>query len=160
MASSLRYESRKWESKRRSPESVIAILGRVNALIAHGMTAADAAEAVHITEMTYYRWRKRYESMSAYQVAWLMRLLDSNARLRRQVSTLKTDKRILAEVSKQVLSTSATRRAWVEHVKSVLDVSERRACQVLGQHRSTQRKIPKLPDRSRYSQVPMLAAFD
>ena len=49
--------------------------------------------------------------MSAYQVAWLMRLLESNARLRRQLATLKTDKRILVEVSRQFLSTSATRRA-------------------------------------------------
>ena len=27
-----------------------------------------------------------------------------------------------------------------------LGVSERRACRVLGQHRSTQRKVPKTPD--------------
>jgi putative transposase len=151
MASSLRYQSRKWESKKRSAESIIGILRMVDASVAHGMTAANAAEATHITEMTYYRWRKRYEGMSAHQVAWLMRLLDSNARLRRQLATLKTDKRILVEVSKQLLSTSTTRRAWVEHVKVALDVSERRACQVLGQHRSTQRKIPKIIDRSTYS---------
>ena len=160
MADPPRHESRKWESKKRSAESVIGILRMVDASVSHGMTAANAAEAAHITEMTYYRWRKRYEGMSAYQVAWLMRLLESNARLLRQIATLKTDKRILAEVSKQVLSTSATRRAWVEHFKAALDVSERRACQVLGQHRSTQRKIPKLPDRSRYSQGPMLSAHD
>jgi hypothetical protein len=160
MADPLRHESRKWESKKRSAESVIGILRMVDASVAHGMTAANAAEAAHITEMTYYRWRKRYEGMSAYQVAWLMRLLDSNARLRRQIATLKSDKRILAEVSKQLLSTSATRRAWVEHVKAALDVSERRACQVLGQHRSTQRKPPKLLGYSKYSQAPMLSAHD
>lgn len=160
IANPLRYESRKWEPKKRTAESVIAILGRINALVEHGMTAASAAEAMHITEMTYYRWRKRYEGMSAYQVAWLMRLLDSNARLRRQISTLKTDKRILAEVSKELLSTSATRRTWVERVKVALDVSERRACQVLGQHRSTQRKLPKLLDRSKFSQGAILSAHD
>ena len=36
----------------------------------------------------------------------------------------------------------ARRRACVEHIKNVLKVSERRACRVLGQHRSTQRKVP------------------
>ena len=35
------------------------------------------------------------------------------------------------------------RRLAVDHVRDVLGVSERRACQVLGQHRSTQRK-PKV----------------
>lgn len=34
----------------------------------------------------------------------------------------------------------------MDHVTEELGVSERRACQVLGQHRSTQRKIAKTPD--------------
>jgi transposase InsO family protein len=34
----------------------------------------------------------------------------------------------------------------VDHVVAELGVSERRACRVLGQHRSTQRKIPTRPD--------------
>jgi putative transposase len=34
----------------------------------------------------------------------------------------------------------------VDHVVAELGVSERRACLVLGQHRSTQRKIPTRPD--------------
>jgi putative transposase len=34
----------------------------------------------------------------------------------------------------------------VERVKAELKVSERRACQVLGQHRSTQRKIARTRD--------------
>ena len=31
----------------------------------------------------------------------------------------------------------------MEHIRTVLTVSERRACRVLGQHRSTQRKAPR-----------------
>ena len=30
----------------------------------------------------------------------------------------------------------------IEHVRQTLTVSERRVCRVLGQHRSTQRKVP------------------
>ena len=33
--------------------------------------------------------------------------------------------------------------ACIEHVRTKLDVSERRACAALGQHRSTQRKVPR-----------------
>ena len=38
------------------------------------------------------------------------------------------------------------RRACVEHVARHPGVSERRACAVLGQHRSTQRKAPRTAD--------------
>ena len=38
------------------------------------------------------------------------------------------------------------RRGCVEHVVAKLGVSERTACQVLGQHRSTQRKVARSPD--------------
>ena len=41
---------------------------------------------------------------------------------------------------------AARRRACVEHVTATLGVSERLACEVLGQHRSTQRKAPSMPD--------------
>ena len=37
----------------------------------------------------------------------------------------------------------ARRRACVEHITLTMTVSERRACRALGQHRSTQRKVPR-----------------
>lgn len=40
----------------------------------------------------------------------------------------------------------ARRRACVEHVIRELGVSERKACVVLGQHRSAQRKVPRGAD--------------
>src|SRR6266545_2629322 len=36
-----------------------------------------------------------------------------------------------------------SRRASIEQVRAQLHVSERRACAALGQHRSTQRKVPR-----------------
>ena len=42
------------------------------------------------------------------------------------------------------------RRACIDHVRSELRLSERRICQVLGQHRSTQRRVPRgLDDEER-----------
>src|SRR3712207_2381927 len=41
------------------------------------------------------------------------------------------------------LLSPARRRACIEHVRDKLRVSERRACAALGQHRSTQRKLPR-----------------
>jgi len=31
----------------------------------------------------------------------------------------------------------------IDHVRQELDVSERRACRAMGQHRATQRKVPQ-----------------
>ena len=40
----------------------------------------------------------------------------------------------------------ARRRAGVKHVVETLGVSERFACRVIGQHRTTQRLVPKTAD--------------
>jgi hypothetical protein len=63
--------------------------------------------------------------------------------LRRAVSDLTLDKLILTEAANEGLLSPELRRACVENVKAELGVSERRACRVLGQHRSTQRKRPR-----------------
>jgi len=43
----------------------------------------------------------------------------------------------------------ARRRRAVEHLQRVFGVSQRWACQLVGQHRSTQRHRPIEPDRDR-----------
>jgi len=69
-----------------------------------------------------------------------------NARLRKAIADLTLDKLILQEAARGNLlppRAPARRRAGVEHIRSVLTISERRACRALGQHRSTQRKAPR-----------------
>ena len=41
------------------------------------------------------------------------------------------------------LLSPSRRRKCIDHVRQELGVSERRACRTLGQHRSTQRKVPQ-----------------
>ena len=45
----------------------------------------------------------------------------------------------------------------IDHVRSVLHVSERRACAALGQHRSTQRKVPRGPQDEKRLTADMIA---
>ena len=61
-------------------------------------------------------------------------------RLRRAVSDLTLDKMILAEDARG--TEGPRRRAYIEHVRSELKVSDRRVCLVLRQHHSTQRLVP------------------
>jgi putative transposase len=134
-------------SKARTAHEIIGKLRRIDALIVDGMHVAEAALSANMTEMTYYRWRKRYAGLSEKQLEWVMAVQIENARLRRELTGLQLDRRIFTELAKELLTTPAARRAWVQHVTAVLGVSERHACKVLGQHRSTQRKIPKFPTR-------------
>jgi putative transposase len=132
-------------ARRHTAEEIVVALRKVHALMAQGQRVKDAVLAVNVTEMTYYRWLRRYDRMDDVQAEWVTRLQAENARLRRAVANLMLDRLILLEISRECLSTPTLRRACVEHIQAALGVSERRACQVLGQYRSTQRKVPKLP---------------
>ena len=73
-----------------------------------------------------------------------------NTRLKSLVANLSLDNAILKEVGhkcpfNKVIS-PARRRQAVEHVQQISEVSERRACRVIGQSRSTQRYAIKPAD--------------
>jgi putative transposase len=121
---------------------VVAIV----ALVKKGRTIGKAVQAIGVTEVTYYRWKRMYGGLEYEVVEWLRELEAENARLRRAVADLTLDKLILIEAANERLSSPELRRACVENVKVALGVSERRACRVLGQHRSTQRKRPRSRD--------------
>ncbi|MCD1266334.1 IS3 family transposase [Shinella sumterensis] len=133
-------------AKRHKAEEIVTKLRQVDVLNAQGKSMAEAIRSIGVTEVTYYRWRSEYGGLKGDQVKRLKELEAENARLRRAVSDLTLDKMILAEAAKGKLLSPARRRACVDHVIDELTVSERRACRVLGQHRSTQRKIAKAPD--------------
>ncbi|WP_104071637.1 IS3 family transposase [Albidovulum inexpectatum] len=130
-------------TKRHKPEEIVTKLRQVEVLVGQGMARVDAIREVRIPEQTYYRWRKQYGGMGTDQLRELKRLQKENERLRKAVSDLTLDKQILTEAAKGKLLSPARRRACVNHVRNELGVSERRACRVLRQHRSTQRKLPR-----------------
>jgi len=94
-------------------------------------------------EFTYYRWRKEFGGLKSDQVKRLKDVEKENERLRKAVSDLTLEKLILRGGCLGKLLSPGRRRRCIDHVMTKLDVSERLACRVLGQHRSTQRKAPK-----------------
>ncbi|MES0865028.1 IS3 family transposase [Ruegeria sp. SCPT10] len=130
-------------NKRPKPEEIVSKLRQVEVLMGQGMSRLDAIRQIGVVEQTYYRWRKKYGGMGVDQLKELKRLQKENERLRRAVSDLTLDKLILTEAAKGKLLSPARRRACIGHVRNQLNVSERRACRVLGQHRSTQRRVPQ-----------------
>ncbi|MFY9240757.1 MAG: IS3 family transposase [Roseovarius sp.] len=129
--------------KRLKPEEIIAKLREVEVRLARGETAAQAARAIGVTEQSYYRWRKEYGGLQVGQAKRMKEIEKENARLRRAVSDLTLDNQILQEVGAGKVLSPSRKRIAVDHVVEELGVSERRACRVIGQHRSTQRK-PKV----------------
>ena len=130
-------------NKRPKPEEIVSKLRQVEVLMGQGLSRLDAIRRIGVVEQTYYRWRKQYGGMGVDQLKELKRLQQENERLRRAVSDLTLDKLILTEAARGKLLSPARRRACIDHVRGELGVSERRACQVLHQHRSTQRKLPR-----------------
>ncbi|WP_238179943.1 IS3 family transposase [Methylobacterium oxalidis] len=133
-------------AKRPKPEEIVAKLRQADVLISQGQSVAEAIRAIGVTEVTYYRWRKEYGGLKSNQVRRMKDLETENARLRKAIADLTLDKLILQEAAPGKLLSPARRRVCVEHVRNVLHVSERRACRALGQHRSTQRKLPRGDD--------------
>ncbi|MBW2451866.1 MAG: IS3 family transposase [Deltaproteobacteria bacterium] len=141
--------------KRYKPEEIISKLREVDILIGQGHTVANAIKSIGVSEVTYYRWRQEYGGMTRSQAKRLKDLEQENARLRKAVSDLTLDKLILEEAAKGKLLSPERRRACVKAVQERLRVSERRACLVLGQHRSVQRRTV----RTRDDEAPLTAAI-
>ena len=111
-------------------------------LLSQGRPVGEAIRAISVTPFTYYRWRREFGGLKSDQVKRLKDLEKENERLRKAVSDLTLEKLILRGRLGKLLS-PARRRRCIDHVMTKLGVSERLACRVLGQHRSTQRNSPK-----------------
>jgi len=86
--------------KKHTPEEVVEKLRRVDALIAQGRTVAEAVREIGVTEVTYYRWRKRYAGVNKGEARRLREVEKENARLKKLVADLALDNDILKEVAR------------------------------------------------------------
>jgi transposase-like protein len=130
--------------KRYTPEQIIRKLRDAEVLIAEGMTAAEAARKIGVSEQTYYRWRKEYGGMQVEQAKRLKTLEQENVRLKRLGAEKELDIQILKEALE--LLSPAKRRRTITHICEEVCVSERRACMVVGVSRSSHRYQAREPD--------------
>jgi transposase-like protein len=126
--------------RKHKAEEIVAKLKHVEGSAASGKRISECVREIGVTEVTYYRWRNRYGGLESDLVQHLTELEAEIVTLRRLVSDLTLDKLILAEATTEAMSPEL-RAAYVLHATAAFGVSERRACQAIGQHRSTQRKI-------------------
>ena len=87
--------------RRRNAEQIRHLLEQAKAEQALGLTIADIARKLGISEMTFYRWRARYEAPGSEE-AGRIRILESEVeRLKRLVAELSLDKQMLRDLIKK-----------------------------------------------------------
>jgi len=82
------------------PEQIINKLREAEVLLSQGVTVAEVARKLNITEQTYYRWRKEYGGMRVEQAKRLQELEKENSRLKRLVADITLDNAILKEAAR------------------------------------------------------------
>ena len=128
--------------RRHTPEQVVRKLREADRLLAEGKDVEEVARHLEVSEQTYHRWRAQYGGMKADDVRRLKELEVENTRLKRIVADKELENlRAAGDREGKLVSPSRRRRA-VHMLCDRLDISQRRACQIVGQHRSTQRHAP------------------
>ena len=133
-------------TKRQSAEQIVRKLREAEVELARGATVKDACRKLAITEHTYYRWRREYGGLRVDQ-ARRLKEVEREKRPAQEDCGGKGAGSFDPEGSRGgKLLSPARRRDAVEHVRRRLGVSERRACRVLKQPRTTQRYVPRRAD--------------
>ena len=88
------------KGRKHTAEQVIRKLREGERLAADGMSVAEVARALEISEQTYSRWRNQYGGKKEDDAKELRRLKDENVRLKRLVADLTLDNQMLKEVAR------------------------------------------------------------
>ncbi|SER90063.1 Transposase [Sphingobium sp. YR768] len=129
-------------SKKHKPEEIIGKLREVEIVLAQNGTTAEASRRIAVTEQTYYRWRREYGGLKTDQARRVKDLEKENVASPGDLGSDIGQADFAGGCQGKLLSPVRWRRC-IDHVRRQLPVSERRICRVLGQHRSTQRKVAR-----------------
>ncbi|WP_205511739.1 IS3 family transposase [Rhodopseudomonas sp. BR0M22] len=111
-------------------EQIIAVLKEHEA----GAKTADLARKHGICEATLYNWKAKFGGMDASEAKRLRQLEDENAKLKKLLAEQMLDAAALRELLSKMVGPAAKREA-VAHLQTVMDLLERRACQIVGADR-------------------------
>ncbi|WP_210687538.1 IS3 family transposase [Mycolicibacterium sp. GESEQ-9] len=128
--------------RRHTPDQIIRKLAEGNKLLGTGQELAEVCRHLEITESTWHRWVAQYGGMKANEAKRLKELEAENARLKKLVANQALDIDMLKEIFVGKLLTPNRKRSAVIALRERFGVSERRACAVVGLHRSTMRLTP------------------
>ncbi|MBY5897083.1 IS3 family transposase [Rhizobium leguminosarum] len=121
------------KKQRFTEEQIIAVLKEQEA----GAKVADLCRKHGISEATFYNWKAKYGGMEVSEAKRLKALEDENARLKKLLAEQMLDAAALRELLGKKMVGPAAQRDAVTHLKAVMGLSERRACQIISADRKT-----------------------
>ena len=124
--------------KNYTEEQIISILNEAEA----GVPPKDLCRKHGMSSATFYAWKRKFAGMDVSDAKRLKALEEENRRLKQMVAELALDNQMLKTVNGKMVRPAARREA-VQMLRAQFGVSERRACPVVGQSRSTQRYRPR-----------------
>ena len=127
--------------KRHTEEQIITILREHEA----GMKTADLCRKHGISEASFYNWKAKYGGLEVSEAKRLKGLEGENAKLKLLADAM-LDNAALKDLLGKKMVTPAAKQEAVAHLRSAFDMSERRACRVVGCVRMTVRYRPCRPN--------------
>ncbi|MFT4002975.1 MAG: IS3 family transposase, partial [Rhizobium sp.] len=119
------------KKQRFTQEQIIPVLKEHEA----GAKVADLCRKHGISEATFYNWKAKYGGMEVSEAKRLRALEDENARLKKLLAEQLLDAAALRELLGKKMVGPAAKRDAVTHLKAVMGLSERRACQIISADR-------------------------
>ncbi|MDX6029013.1 IS3 family transposase [Vibrio natriegens NBRC 15636 = ATCC 14048 = DSM 759] len=125
--------------KRFNEQQIIAILKEAEA----GIPARELCRKHGISDATFYTWRKKYAGLDVSEARRLKALEDENARLKKLLAKTLLDAEALKIALSQKLLTVEDKRKAVKIIQKGTQLSERRACLLVGIQRASLRYQPQ-----------------
>ena len=129
--------------KNHKPEDIVVKLRQADVLIAQGAKIPDVVRTIGVTQVTCYRRRRKFGGLKLDQVKRMKELAQEKCPAPQGGVGSDARQDDFGRGRQGKLLSPSRRRLCIDHVRAQMKISERRACTVLGQHRSTQRKPPK-----------------
>ena len=134
------------KGRRHTPEQVVRKLREADRLLGEGFELPDVLKELEVSEATYHRWRAQYGGMKADDVKRLEGAGGREREVEADRGRSDAGDRGAEGAGAGKLVSPARRRQAVLMLQDRLGMSERRACRLAGQHRSTQRHEPVVAD--------------
>ena len=85
--------------RKHTPEQILAKPRVADVMQAEGLTIAEIAKRLEVSEQTYHRWRNTYGGMKGPEMKRLKELEKENAQLKRLVAEQALDNRVLRDIA-------------------------------------------------------------
>ncbi|MCB1356445.1 MAG: IS3 family transposase [Maritimibacter sp.] len=105
-----------------------------------GMPTAEVCRKHGLSQGTFYKFKSKYGGMEVSDAAKLKALEDENAKLKRLLADAMLDNVVLKDLLGKKLTTPTERRAAVLRAMRDHDISQRRACRLVGVDPKTVRR--------------------